>query len=108
VPPEHRRIEEDVAAIIRTSLRNDRGDILVFLPGIAEIERVRRDLGQLGEHVVVHLLYGDLSAEAQDRAIRPDPDRRKVILATAIAETSLTIDGVLVVIRFRPDADGAI
>lgn len=98
LPPERRRIEEDVAAAIRASLQNDRGDILVFLPGFAEIERVRRDLGNLSDQVIVHVLHGDLSADAQDRAIRPDPSRRKVILSTAIAETSLTIDGVLVVI----------
>jgi ATP-dependent helicase HrpB len=77
------------------------GDILVFLPGQAEIERVRAQLHDLSlpPGTDVYALFGNLSAELQDRAIAPSPaGRRKVVLATSIAETSLTIDGVRVVI----------
>ncbi len=98
-PPARRHIAEDVADCVRESLGADQGDILVFLPGAGEIERARRALGSLSAGVSLHILHGDLSAEAQDRALRPDPaGGRKIILSTAIAETSLTIEGVKVVI----------
>jgi ATP-dependent helicase HrpB len=76
-------------------------DILVFLPGAEEIRRVMRGLEPLAdrENLAVVPLHGSLTADEQDRALRPDPrGRRKVICATNIAETSLTIDGVGVVI----------
>ncbi|MFD1623724.1 ATP-dependent helicase HrpB [Azospirillum griseum] len=114
-PPPGGRIEDAVAAAIRRALREDTGNALVFLPGTGEIRRVQSLLEKidLGGDVVVAPLYGDLSAEAQDRAIAPaPPGQRKIVLATAIAETSLTIDGIRIVIdsglmrvpRFDPRA----
>lgn len=92
-------IEPAVADAVRTALAEDAGSILVFLPGTAEIRRVQGLLGPLGPDIEVAPLFGDLPAAAQDRAIRPpEPGWRKVVLATAIAETSLTIEGVRVVI----------
>lgn len=93
----------DVAVVqsIRRSIAQDQGSLLVFLPGMAEIRRVERKLLDLnlGPHVLVASLHGDLPQEAQDRAIAPaQPGTRKIVLATSIAETSLTIDGVRVVI----------
>ena len=77
------------------------GDLLVFLPGAPEIRRVARALQERGlpPNTDLRPLYGDLPAAEQDLAVRPAvPGRRKVVLATSIAETSLTIDGVTVVI----------
>ncbi|MDE3050772.1 MAG: DEAD/DEAH box helicase, partial [Nitrospirota bacterium] len=93
----------DVAVVqsIRRSLARDQGSLLVFLPGMAEIRRVERKLLDLnlGSNVLIAPLHGDLPQEAQDRAIAPpQPGMRKIVLATSIAETSLTIDGVRVVI----------
>ncbi|MBM3568347.1 MAG: ATP-dependent helicase HrpB [Alphaproteobacteria bacterium] len=92
--------EDAVAAMapaVRRMLRERAGDILAFLPGGGEIRRVARQLEDLDELVLP--LYGDLPFEDQDRAISPDPGgRRKVVLATAIAETSLTIEGIGTVI----------
>lgn len=76
-------------------------DILIFLPGAEEIRRVLRNLEPLAdrENLLLAPLHGSLTGDEQDRAIRPDPQgRRKVIAATNIAETSLTIEGVGVVI----------
>ncbi|MDL1880845.1 ATP-dependent helicase HrpB [Gammaproteobacteria bacterium PRO2] len=87
-------------AILRT-LAEEPGDILVFLPGAGEIRRVASALADasLPRHTQVLPLFGDLTHEEQDRAIRPSPaGERKVVLATNIAETSLTIEGVRVVI----------
>ena len=99
--PDPRRFADDVAAAVIRALAETEGDVLVFLPGAGEIRRVERLLADhpgLAE-VVLAPLYGDLAQEAQDQAIRPLPDgRRKVVLATSIAETSLTIDGVRVVV----------
>jgi ATP-dependent helicase HrpB len=77
----------------------DRGDVLVFLPGMEEIRRSARRLAPLAdrEGLLILPLHGSLPSEAQDRAIRP-ADQRKVILSTNVAETSLTIDGVRTVI----------
>ena len=85
---------------VRRALRETPGDLLVFLPGGGEIRalsaRLTRD-GGLGAEVLP--LYGDLERAAQQRAILPDPDgRRRVVLATSIAETSLTIEGVTTVV----------
>jgi ATP-dependent helicase HrpB len=77
------------------------GDLLVFLPGTAEIRRTAFRLGDAGlpAGVTIHPLYGALPRRDQDRAIAPGPPgRRKVVLATSIAETSLTIEGVRVVV----------
>ena len=90
-----------VANTIIRAIQDEEGSILVFLPGGSEIRRVESKLkeGNMPSNIDVVLLYGDLPLELQDKAIRPSPpDRRKVVLATSIAETSLTIEGVRVVI----------
>ncbi|PWC73461.1 ATP-dependent helicase [Azospirillum sp. TSH100] len=95
------RIEDAVAAAVRRALREEPGNALVFLPGVGEIRRVQSLLDQsdLGPNTVIAPLYGDLSAEAQDRAIAPTPPgQRKIVLATSIAETSLTIEGIRIVV----------
>jgi len=95
------RMEAQVARIIRRALGAETGSILVFLPGQAEIQRVAQELddGGLPDRVRVAPLYGALPPAEQDAAILPAPEGwRKVVLATSIAETSLTIEGVRVVI----------
>ena len=98
--PRHGRVVEQVVAVVQEAVRDQTGSLLVFLPGAGEIRRVAQQLaGQLPDNVVLAPLYGNLKSEEQDRAISPAPDgTRKVVLATAIAETSLTIEGVRVVI----------
>jgi ATP-dependent helicase HrpB len=115
-------IDVQVADAILRALRTQTGSILAFLPGAAEIRRtearLREQAGLPGSGadgapaVDIHPLYGALEASVQDDAIAPaPPGRRKVVLATSIAETSLTIDGVRVVIdsglarvpRYEPD-----
>ena len=109
-----RRIEEDVTRAVLEALADETGSILVFLPGQGEILRVA---GMLAErvhapNVDIAPLFGAMEARAQDLAVAPSPaGRRKIVLATSIAETSLTIEGVRVVIdsglmrvpRFEPD-----
>jgi ATP-dependent helicase HrpB len=95
------RLEAAIVAAIHRALAAEDGSLLVFLPGGPEIRRVERLLGAsaLGSDVVVAPLYGDLAQGAQDEAIRPaPPGQRKIVLATAIAETSLTIEGIRVVV----------
>lgn len=103
------RLEDAMAQAVRTALREGdgdgegegkgKGDILAFLPGVAEIARVQERLAALGEGIAVLPLHGTLTPPEQRAAIRRDPQgRRKVILATSIAETSLTIDGVRIVV----------
>jgi ATP-dependent helicase HrpB len=95
------RIDDAVASAVRHALANDDGDILVFLPGAGEIRRVAGLLanGSLPPRTHVRPLHGTLSPAEQDDAILPSaPGERKVVLATSIAETSLTIEGVRVVI----------
>ncbi|MEG3765842.1 ATP-dependent helicase HrpB [Alteromonas sp. 14N.309.X.WAT.G.H12] len=90
-----------VTRVITNSLLEDEGDILVFLPGMAMIRKVAQQLATSGfcQNVVIHSLHGSMTKSEQDAAIQPDAaGRRKVILATNIAETSLTIDGVTVVV----------
>ncbi len=92
-----------VIAAVRRALDEEIGDLLVFLPGVGDIRRVEAVLTPLIEATptppAIVPLYGDLDAAAQDRAVRPRPDgRRRVVLATAVAESSLTIEGVRVVI----------
>jgi ATP-dependent helicase HrpB len=108
------RVEEDVARVAREALAVERGSILVFLPGQAEITRCATLLDERvqDENVDIAPLFGAMDRGAQDKAIAPSPPgRRKVVLATSIAETSLTIEGVRVVIdsglarvpHFEPD-----
>ena len=95
------RVEDAVASVVRRSLAADDGDLLVFLPGAGEIRRVCDLLtaGELPPRTHVRPLHGSLSSAEQDDAILPSaPGERKVVLATSIAETSLTIEGVRVVI----------
>jgi len=93
------RLPQSVARVVREALRSQEGSVLAFLPGTKEIRQTAADLSGLPADVDLVTLYGDLSGPEQDRAIRPPPPgRRKVVLATAIAETSLTIDGVRVVV----------
>jgi ATP-dependent helicase HrpB len=107
-------IERQVAETVVRALRADAGSLLVFLPGAAEIRRTETFLRERVSDPLVDIvaLYGALEADVQDRAIAPAPaGRRKVVLATSIAETSLTIEGVRVVIdsglarvpRYEPD-----
>ena len=108
------RIESQVADAVQRALRADQGSLLVFLPGAAEIRRTETLIKERIEDKSVDIvaLFGALDAREQDRAISPAPaGRRKVVLATSIAETSLTIEGVRVVIdsglsrvpRYEPD-----
>jgi len=94
------RLAELVPGQVREALAAHAGDVLVFLPGVADLQRVGRRLDDsLPPATTLHLLHGELPLEAQDAALRPAPaGQRKVILATSIAETSLTIEGVRVVI----------
>ncbi len=91
-----------LAAAVASALRETNGDLLVFLPGAAEIRAAAQELKQAmdlrEERLDLHPLYGDLPFEEQERAILPSPDHRKIVLATNIAETSLTIQGVRVVL----------
>lgn len=92
-------IEPHTARAVRRILNERDGDILVFLPGQKEIEKTTKLLTNLPENVTVHRLYGAVSRAEQDEAVRPaKPGCQKVILASAIAETSLTINGVKTVI----------
>jgi ATP-dependent helicase HrpB len=94
------RIEDAMAGAILRALRADPGSLLAFLPGQAEIRRTAERLdGRLPENTDLAPLYGALTQGEQDRAVAPAaPGRRKVVLATAIAETSLTIEGVRIVV----------
>ena len=107
-------IDRQVTEAIERALRADTGSLLVFLPGVGEIRRTESLLKERIADATVDIvaLYGALDAREQDRAISPAPEgRRKVVLATSIAETSLTIEGVRVVIdsglsrvpRYEPD-----
>lgn len=93
------RLDEAMASAILTAWRDESGDILAFLPGVGEIERTRERLVQRLPDVPILPLHGQCEPAAQRAAIRRDPDgRRRIVLATAIAETSLTLDGVTVVV----------
>ncbi len=93
------RISDVVTAAVHRALAECEGDVLVFLPGSGEIRWVAEALKGSAPAIQIHPLYGDLPLEEQQRAILPDPQgARKVVLATNIAETSLTIEGVRVVI----------
>ncbi len=91
--------EDRMAAAVLTAWREEAGDILAFLPGVREIERVRERLEPRLAGVPIHPLHGQVEPAAQRAAIRRDPQgRRRIVLATAMAETSLTLDGVSVVV----------
>lgn len=96
------RVEDLVTLAVKKTLQHDKGDVLVFLPGAGEIHRVKRALEAFERDNSLHILplYGNLSQQEQDRALAPTKQQgeRKVILATSIAETSLTVEGVHVVI----------
>jgi ATP-dependent helicase HrpB len=107
-------LERQMADAIATALRADPGSVLAFLPGAAEIRRTQNFLGERVHDASVEIvpLFGALDAAVQDRAIAPAPKGcRKVVLATSIAETSLTIEGVRIVVdsgvarvpRYEPD-----
>jgi ATP-dependent helicase HrpB len=92
-------LSSSVLRAIKKALAEEQGDILVFLPGTGDIHRVMESLDNGGDNVSIHPLYGDLSFKRQQEAIMPHPKgMRKVVLATSIAETSLTIEGITVVI----------
>ncbi len=94
-----RRIEDDMAAAIRRALGEEEGSLLAFLPGVAEIERTAERLAGLPAEVVLHRLHGSLDPAEQRAAIAPSPKgTRKLVLATSIAETSITIDGLRIVV----------
>ncbi|EHK2380867.1 ATP-dependent helicase HrpB [Salmonella enterica] len=96
----HLRFDEAVAMATAELLRNENGSLLLFLPGVGEIQRVHEHLAsRVGSDVLLCPLYGALSLEAQRKAIIPAPaGMRKVVLATNIAETSLTIEGIRLVV----------
>ncbi|RJQ89257.1 ATP-dependent helicase HrpB [Amycolatopsis panacis] len=94
-PARGQRIEAAVAATVRHALSEGDGDVLAFLPGAGEISRTAAQLGGLDADVLP--LHGRLSAARQDEALRPR-DRRRVVLATAVAESSLTVPGVRAVV----------
>ncbi|HLI98607.1 MAG TPA: ATP-dependent helicase HrpB [Bradyrhizobium sp.] len=107
-------IERQMADAIATALRADPGSVLAFLPGAAEIRRTQNLLNERIHDASIEIvpLFGALEASVQDRAIAPAPQgKRKVVLATSIAETSLTIEGVRIVVdsglarvpRYEPD-----
>ncbi|WP_088310619.1 ATP-dependent helicase HrpB [Novosphingobium sp. B 225] len=93
------RIEDAMTSAVLTAWREEQGDVLAFLPGVGEIERVRERLAEKLPAALVLPLHGQCEPQAQRTAIRRDPQgRRRIVLATAIAETSLTLDGVSVVV----------
>jgi len=107
-------LERQMAEAIATALRADPGSVLAFLPGASEIRRTQNFLSERVHDASIEIvpLFGALDAAVQDRAIRPAPKGcRKVVLATSIAETSLTIEGVRIVVdsglsrvpRYEPD-----
>ena len=99
-PPRGARIEPAMTAAIRRALEENAGDVLAFLPGAPEIRRVATALAtQVPGNVRIHPLYGDLELAAQEQALMPAAHgTRKVILATDIAQTSLTVEGVCAVV----------
>jgi len=108
------QLERQMADAIATALRADPGSVLAFLPGAAEIRRTQNFLAERVQDASIEIvpLFGALDAGVQDRAIQPAPKgQRKVVLATSIAETSLTIEGVRIVVdsgvarvpRYEPD-----
>ncbi len=107
-------ISQTVTSAVLRALSEQQGDILAFLPGVGEIRRVEEQLKErLAKEIKVCPLYADLGKEVQDQVIQPDPKgARRVVLATSIAETSLTIEGISTVVdsgwsrvpRFNPNS----
>jgi ATP-dependent helicase HrpB len=99
-PPGRFALNDHLAQVIRETLAQEKGSLLVFLPGEGEIRRLFTTLdGSLPADAVLAPLYGQLAADEQDKAISPAPEgQRKIVLATSIAETSLTIEGIRVVV----------
>lgn len=96
---EEEALHQRVANAVRKAIRDEQGDILVFLPGAAEIQRTAELLEVWALAIRIHALFADLPYKDQEEALLPDANgQRKVVLATSIAETSLTIEGVRVVI----------
>ncbi len=98
--PDPRRLSEQVAAAVRKlTVAETSGDVLVFLPGAAEIRQAGEAVAELAAHrrLLVLPLHGDLPAEEQDRALAP-ASQRKIILSTNVAETSVTVPGVTAVV----------
>src|SRR5690606_25005159 len=93
------RTDEAMASAILAAWRAEQGDPLAFLPGVGEIERTRERLAERLAGVPILPLHGQVEPAAQRAAIRHDPEgRRRIVLATSIAETSITLDGVPVVL----------
>ncbi len=94
-----KRIEDAMTDAVVTAWREQEGDVLAFLPGVGEIERTRERLAERLRDAVILPLHGQVEPAGQRAAIRRDPQgRRRVVLATSIAETSLTLEGVSVVV----------
>ncbi len=96
---EYKKMIPALAEVVKKAIREGSGSILVFLPGAREIRELERMLREcrIGDEIDIAPLYGELSKEAQTRAIAPSPVR-KIVLATNIAETSLTIEGISIVV----------
>src|SRR4051794_4587270 len=93
------RIEPQMAAAIRSALGEHDGSLLAFLPGVAEIERTADALTALAANVELHKLHGGIEPAVQRRALAaPPPGKRKLVLATSIAETSVTLEDVRIVV----------
>lgn len=93
------RIEPQMASAIRGALRDEPGSLLAFLPGVAEIERTADALGAVPTDVELHKLHGGIDPAAQRKALAaPPPGKRKLVLATSIAETSVTLEDVRIVV----------
>ena len=93
-------LEQHAVATIVTAIEEQDGDVLVFLPGVAEIHRTARQLQpRLDTKTDLHTLHSGVSLDTQNKATAPaSPTRRRVILSTSLAETSVTIDGVRIVV----------
>lgn len=102
--PTKKELPTFVSKLITDVLKSDDGNMLVFLPGIAEIKKTQMLINEMlkktnNTNIFVSSLYGNLSKEEQDRAIKAPPkDKRKIVLSTNIAQTSLTIEGIKIVI----------
>jgi len=101
----HDPLERRVTDVVVDALRDDPGDVLVFLPGRPEIHRTVRELARRGigggpdTTPLVEQLHGSLSPAEQERVVRPDPEgRRRIVLSTSLAETSITVPGVRIVV----------